>query len=119
MRKLALLLLAAAGVTLLALFVGRLFERGLMGSADVVDEDVDTAQLRLRFAYDALRPARLCEIGVHVQRLSHARVPAAAARDDACSFLHEQPGGRASDPAGRAGDDADGVAQSEIHGWLA
>ena len=90
-----------------------------MGSADVVDEDVDTVQLRLRFAYDALGLARFCEVGADVQRLPDARFPAAAARDDTCAFLYEQPGGRASDSAGRAGDDADGVAQSEIHGWLA
>jgi hypothetical protein len=73
-----------------------------------------------RFAHDTLGLAGSSEVGANVQRLPHLRrIAASSGRDDACSFVREQPRGLAPDPAGRAGDDADGVAQAEIHGWLA
>ena len=46
----------------------------------------------------------------------HADVPLNARGREQAEALAEE---LAPDPAGRAGDDADSVAQAEIHGWLA
>ncbi len=65
-------------------------------------------------------PARR-ELGGDVERLADAGRPreprpvVATAR----AFGGEEARGLQADAAGRAGDETDGVAQAEIHGWLA
>ena len=76
--------------------------------ADVVDETVDAAELRLHLAYEPLRLAGLPEVGGDVERLADAgRALAAPARDDGRALGGEQPRGLQADAAGRAGDEAD------------
>src|SRR5204862_5495116 len=96
--------------------VGHLGERALDGDADVVDEAVDTPERdRGRLDY-LLGRAPLGEVGNDVERLADARrLAPPAARDDARAFGGEQPRGLQTDPARRSCDDADAVAEAEVH----
>ena len=67
----------------------------------------------------ALRLAGHAEIGLDVQRLADARRLARAAGDDPRTLLCEQARGLEADAGGRAGHEADAVAQAEIHRPLA
>ena len=98
------------------LLVGDLLEAGLIGVADVVYEAVQAAERADRLVDDAfgLAPAR--EIGCDVKSLTDAgRIVAATGRDHARALVRQQPRGRQPDAAGRAGDEANAVAESEIH----
>ena len=105
---------------LVPLLVGHLVERALDGEPDVVHEAVDRPSFSSTSSHDALRLARAAEIGGNVQGLADSRrLAPAAARDDRRAFGGEQPGDLEADAAGRAGDETDAVAESEIHGSLA
>ena len=65
-----------------------------------------------RLLHDALRLARLREVGPHV-------AAAAAGRHDGRSLGAQQLRGLEADPAGGAGDEANAVGEPEVHGWLA
>ncbi len=94
--------------------VGQLAERTDLGTADVVDETVDTAELRLRSRHDALRLAGTREVGDDVHVARPFATPARADDDRALGLQllrDDEP-----DPSGRAGDETDLVAQAEFHG---
>src|ERR687896_1406880 len=82
------------------LLVGHLLEAGLPREADIVDEDVETAQLTNRLLHERRRGRWLGEVGDDVQRLADPRFCAPAARDHARAFFCEQAGDLASDAAG-------------------
>ena len=65
-----------------------------------------------RLPHDALRLARLREIGPHV-------AAAAAGRHDRRSLGPQQLRRLEADPACGAGDETDVVGEPEVHGWLA
>ena len=106
---------------LVPLLVGDLLERALVRDADVVHEHVDAAELGFGLAIEPLRLAgatrdRPRRAAPRRRRAPSSRRPVVTTRR---AFGREQPGRLEADAAGRAGDDADGVAQAEIHGSLA
>ena len=106
---------------LVPLRVGDLFEGPLISDADVVHEHVDAAEPRFGLVDRAARARR---------PPTDRRATCSASPTSGASPLRpvvttlrtlggEQLRRLEADAAGRAGDDAYGVAQSEIHGWLA
>ena len=98
-----------------------LLEADLHREADVVDEAVDTPELRLGPPDELARCIGVGEVAGDADRgarlLADALDPVgiAAGDDDLRPFLDEHPGGRLADAGGRAGDDADATREPEIH----
>ena len=92
--------------------VGHVLELPDLAVADVVDEHVEAPVPLDRLLHDALRLARLREVGPHV-------AAAAAGRHDRRSLGPQELRRLEPDPAGGAGDEADAVGEAEVHGWLA
>ena len=103
---------------LVPLRVSDRIEVGLVREPDVVHQAVDRAELA-GLTNELRGRIGSGEVARDVQRLPHARRAAAAARDDLRALLGEHPRDGAADPARRAGDDADAIAEPEIHGRLA
>ena len=92
--------------------VGHVLELANLAVADVVDEDVEPSVAFDRLLHDALRLARLREVGPQL-------AAAASGRHDGRSLGAQQLRGLEADAAGGAGDEADAVGETEVHGWLA
>ena len=93
-------------------------EVGLVCEPDVVYQAIDRADLT-GLANELRGSIRICKVAGHVQGLADSRCTAATARDHPRPLLGEHPRDGAADPARRAGDDADAIAEPEIHGRLA
>ena len=100
---------------LLPLLVGDLGEARVDREADVVDEDVEPAELADGGVDDACGRVRLGEVGANVELLPDSRRLAPPARRDARALGREQLGRLEADPAGRAGDETRLPLEAEIH----
>ena len=89
--------------------------------ADVVHEALHRPELGFGLRDEGLRRRRLGEVGDESQcradlgARSHDALGVAAAHHHARSLVREQAGGCEADSARRAGDEANTVAQAEIH----
>jgi broad specificity phosphatase PhoE len=97
------------------LVVADLLEARVPRNTDVVDEDVQSAQLRGSLGDDPFGLAGMGQVGDDMRLLAHAGPGTSSTRDDAGALVDELLDDDAADPTGRAGDEATLSSERQIH----